>query len=233
MIPAAYTTALAGRVQGVPAPQPLYADDLMVSVLIVCGLMLAAVLSDRKLFLSRLLKGFFLPREQANENVRTTNIIHMRSGMFIVTFASVGLLLVTSTANHTLGTISSGLLWLLAAVVAALFYLLKRLLFLITDHIFFEHSLRIAWEQSYANWILLSGVPLYLASVIVVFFDLAPSVVLWLLGACAVLLEICLLYKAFCIFSDKKYGILQLFLYLCTLELIPLLVAGKALVLFV
>ena len=35
------------------------------------------------------------------------------------------------------------------------------------------------------------------------------------------------------IFSAKKYGILQIFVYLCTLELMPLLAAAKALVLFV
>ena len=39
-----------------------------------------------------------------------------------------------------------------------------------------------------------------------------------------------LFFKAFHIFLAKKYGGLQLFVYLCTLELIPLLLVGKALV---
>ena len=227
------TITLAERVQGIPALQPLYADDLMVSVLIVCGLILAAVLSDRKRFLSRLLKGFFLPRENAVENVRTTNVIYMRIGMYIVTFASAGLLLTAYVSDKTWDVARSSHLWLLVTAAAVSFHLLRRVLFVLTDRIFLDSHMSSAWEHSHTNWTVLSGIPLYLSAVIAVFSNLAPKAILPLLGVCAVLLEICLLYKAFHIFSGKKYGILQLFVYLCTLELIPLLLAAKALVLFV
>ena len=102
-----------------------------------------------------------------------------------------------------------------------------------TDRIFLDNATSSAWENNYTNWSVLAGIPLYLSAVIAIFFDLAPCNILTLLGVCVILLEFCLLYKAFHIFSGKKHGILQLFVYLCTLELIPLLVAGKALVLFV
>ena len=114
-----------------------------------------------------------------------------------------------------------------------LLYLLKTLLFVITDRIFLDKAIQIAWECSYGNWVILSAIPLYLLTVVAVFFDLAPLTVLWLFGICVVFLEFCLLYKALHIFLPKKYGFLQIFLYLCALELMPLLVAGKALVLFV
>ncbi len=227
------TTTLAERIQAVPVAQPLYADDVMVGGLIVCGLILAAVLSDRKHFLSRLLKSFFLPRENNMESLRTTNVIHMRMGMFLVALFSAGLLLATYASGKPSSTVGNGLLWLLATATATLLYLLRLLLFVMTDRIFFDHATQKAWEHSYANWLVLSGVPLYLSAVAAVFFNLSPHTILSLLGACVALLEICLFYKAFHIFSDKKHGILQLFVYLCTLELIPLLVAGKALVLFV
>ena len=85
--------ALTERVQSIPAAQPFYTDDLMVSGIIVCGLILAMVMSDRKHFLSRLLRSFFLPRENSIENIRTTNVAYMRMGMYIVTFSSAGLML--------------------------------------------------------------------------------------------------------------------------------------------
>jgi len=221
------------RVQGIPTLQPLYANDLMVGILIVCGLILAAVMADRKGFLPRLLKGFFLPRENAVENVRTTNVIHMRVGMYIVTFASAGLLLAIYVSGKSIAIVNDGVLWLLATAAIALFHLLRVLFFALTDRIFLDSSTLSAWEHSYSNWAILAGLPLYILVIIAVFSNLAPSTVLWLFVACVVLIEICLLYKAFHIFSGKKYGILQLFVYLCTLELIPLLVAAKALVLFV
>ena len=227
------TITLVERVQGIPALQSLYADDLMVGVLIVCGLILAAVMADRKGFLSRLLKGFFLPRENAVESVRTTNVLNMRIGMYIVAFASAGLLLTIYATDKSIGILNDGVLWLLATAAVVSFHLLRVLLFTLTDRIFLDSSTLSAWEHSYSNWAILAGLPLYIWAVIAIFFNLAPSAVLWLLGATFILIEICLLYKAFHIFSGKKYGILQLFVYLCTLELIPLLLAVKALVLFV
>lgn len=229
----AETIALAERVQGIPVLQPLYTDDLMVGGLIVCALILAAVMSDRKYFLSRLLKGFFLPRENAVESVRTTNVIYMRLGMHIVTFVSAGLLLTAYASGTSLGIAYNNFLWLFASIAVLSFHLLRRLLFIMTDRIFLDSATSSAWENNYTNWAVLSGIPLYLSAVITIFFNLAPSNILRLLGICIILLELCLLYKAFHIFSSKKHGILQLFVYLCTLELIPLLVAGKALVLFV
>lgn len=220
-------------IQAIPASQPLYADDLMVCILIVCGLILAAVMSDRKHFLARLLKSFFLPREIIVEHVRTTNVSYMRMGMYLVAFSSVGLLLTANLSSNSLPIESTGLIWLLATTATLLFHYLRVLLFVMTDRIFLDKATQVSWERNYSNWTLLSSIPLYFSAIIAIFSDLAPHAILWLLGACVALIEICLLYKAFCIFSGRKHGILQLFLYLCTLELIPLLVAAKVLVLFV
>ena len=205
----------------------------MVGILIVCGLILAAVMADRKGFLPRLLKGFFLPRENAVENIRTTNVIYMRMGMHIVTFASAGILLTAYASGNIPDVPHNSLLWLLATAATLSFHLLRSVLFILTNCIFLNRSTQVAWEQSYTNWAILSAVPLYLTALATIFFDLAPPTTLWLLGTTVAVLEICLAYKAFHIFSGKKYGILQLFVYLCTLELTPLLLAGKALVLFV
>ena len=124
-------------------------------------------------------------------------------------------------------------LWLWAGGGVAVFYLLKLLLFAATNRIFFDYSTTATWEQSYAGWTILSAIPLYLLCGTSLFFNLSSHTILLLLGIVGGLLEICLFYKAFHIFSSKKHGILQIFVYLCTLELMPLLVAAKALVLFV
>lgn len=227
------TTILASWVQGITASQPLYADNFMTCVLLACGLILATIMADRKCYLSRLIKSFFLPRDHSGESVRTSNIIYMRVGMYLITFASVGLLLTAYAAEKTTSTIGNALLWATASAATTLLYLLRMTLFLVTDRIFLDPPTRQSWELSYANWIILSAIPLYLAAAATIFLDLPQWSILPILGTCVILLEICLLYRAFHIFSGKKYGILQLFAYLCTLELIPLLIAAKALVLYV
>ena len=220
-------------IQGIPVSQPYYADDFMICGILMCTFIMATVLSDRKHYFVRLFKAFFLPRESSMEGVRTTNIIHLRVSMYVVSLFSVALLLTTAMESTPSGTMSYGQFWLLSVVSVVLFYLLRLGVFSLTNRIFFDSVTTTAWEQAYASWTLLSCIPFYLLAVVVIFFDLSSHVVLLLLTMCVALLQICLLYKAFHIFSIKKYGILQIFVYLCTLELMPLLVVGKALVLFV
>ena len=227
------TIVLVERVQGLLAPQPYYADNLWLCGLLACTFILSVVLSERKGYLVGLLREFFLPREGAIKSVRTTSVVYLRAGMYVVSLASVAMLLAMYVSAESLVSMGGGMLWLLSAVVVVLFYFLRILLFFATNRIFFDSSTTIAWEQSYACWTILSGVPFYLLTLLVVFFDLSSSAILVFSITTLILLEICLLYKAFHIFSAKKYGILQIFVYLCTLELMPLLVAGRALVLFV
>jgi hypothetical protein len=226
-------TLLSEVVEAIPTPLPHHANDFMVCGILVCTFILAIVFSDRKRYLSQLLRGFFLPRENAIEGVRTTSIVYLRISMYIVGLASTALLLVIFAAGGPLSEIGDGMLWLSASAVIAVFYLLKILLFAATNRIFFDSTTISTWEHGYACWTILSGIPLYLLAVAAIFFNLPSHMILPLLSICIFLLEICLLYKAFHIFSSKKYGILQIFVYLCTLELMPLFVAGKALVLFV
>ena len=221
------------QIQAIPISQPHYANDLWVCGILVCTFCMAAVLSDRKHYLTHLLKGFFLPRENAIEGVRTSNIVYLRISMYVVSLASAALLLALYISGKAPTTMGAGTLWLTAGIGTGLLYLLRMGLFAITNRIFFDLTTTKAWEQSYANWSILSSIPLYLVAVVAIFTNLSSQAILLLLVICLAALEMCLLYKAFHIFSSKKYGILQIFVYLCTLELMPLLVAAKALVLFV
>ena len=221
------------QIQAIPISQPHYANDLWVRGILACTFCMAAVLSDRKHYLAHLLKGFFLPRENAIEGVRTSNIVYLRISMYLVSLASASLLLALYVSGKTPTAMDAGMLWLTAGIGIGLFYLLRIGLFAITNRIFFDPATTKTWEQSYASWTILSSIPLFLMAVAAIFFNFTPKAIFLLLVIGGGALEMCLLYKAFHIFSVKKYDILQIFVYLCTLELMPLLVVGKALVLFV
>ena len=226
-------TILIGETQAIPVSKPLYTDNLIMCGLLACAFIIAIVLSDRKHYFARLLKDFFLPRETRIEGNRTTDVIYLRIFMYTISLASTSLIWVLYASGDSAEDMNRGVLWLTAGAVISLFYILKLLIFATTNRIFFDPTTTKAWEQGYACWTTLSCIPLYLLATITVFFNLTPKSILFLLTTCVIILEMCLLYKAFHIFSTKKYGILQIFIYLCTLELMPLLVAAKALVLFV
>lgn len=227
------TAQWAGLVHGIPVRQPLYANDFLLGILLLCTLILAAILSDRKGFLGQLTSNFFRPRNNDTDNVRTTGVLYRRTGMLFVTFASLGLLLSVYAIEKSQSTMGYASSWGMVVVASILFFLAKHLIFIAVDHIFFDSSMASSWEHSYRNWLVIAGIPMYLLGAITILGDLSPRVALPLLLACTILLEFCLIYKALFIFLQKKYGILQLFVYLCTLELMPLLIAGKALVSFV
>ena len=227
------TLVWAERVQGIIASKPHYTDDLWMAGLLACTFVLAAVLSDRKRYFTHLLREFFLPRERAVEGTRTTSVVYMRAGLYLVALSSLSLLLSICASNLSEVAQGHAALWLWVGGGVAVFYLLKLLLFAATNRIFFDYSTTATWEQNYAGWTILSAIPLYLLCGVALFFNLPSHTILLLLGIVGGLLEICLFYKAFHIFSSKKHGILQIFVYLCTLELMPLLAAAKALVLFV
>ena len=179
-----------------------------------------------------MLKAFFLPHENAIEGHRVTNVFYMRVTMLLFSLLMFALLLSLGVQESCFMAWGRGCLWLILGGGVLALYLLKQLLFAFVNWVFYDRQGVMAWMNCYASWTILMGVPLFLLAVIAVFANLSSQNVLLMLAIGVIAFEMCLFFKGFYIFSSKKYGILQLFVYLCTLELIPLLLVGKALVLY-
>lgn len=224
----------AERIQGIPAIAPLYGNDCFVCILIICFFIIAAVLSSREAVLDDTFSDFFLLREHTKEGVKTTQTLYMRLGLFLVSLVSTSLFLTAYLLRRgvfDVGHSHYALLTLSGLLLGA--YLLKQVLFRAVNWVFFDKSQTSAWYYSYANWVILSGALMFLVALLSVFFDLSLHAMSIFGILYIILVEIGLFYKAFHIFYAKRYGLLQLFVYLCTLELMPLLLAGKALVFYV
>lgn len=220
----------AESIQGIPTAQPLYADDWFVGILFVCFFIVAAVLSDQDNFLGNLIKEFFLPRKSSDDGIKTSNKFYMRLGLYGVAFMSMALFFTVFLVREGMPYAYRELLLLFAVFMAI--YLLKQGIYRAVNWVFFDRGHIMAWRYYYSNWTILSGLSMYLITAGVVLFDLCSGVIAFLMILYVALTEMCLFFKAFQIFSPKKYGVLQLFVYLCTLELIPLLLVGKGLVIF-
>jgi hypothetical protein len=219
-------------VQGIQAQQPLYADNCFVGLLLIGFFVIAMVLSDRKNYLSNLLGRFFLARKNTGEGVKTVGGFYMKMGMFGNAFMTSALFMTVYVTRLVGMPVQYGLL-LAFFVGVSLVYLIKQGVYRAVNWVFFDKAHITAWQRSYADWVLLSGLLMYLICVMVIFFDLCSRGMAILLVIYLVISEICLFFSAFRIFLVKKYGGLHLFIYLCTLEIIPLLLAGKLLQIFV
>lgn len=218
--------------QSIPTIPPLYADNGFVVILLVCFFIIAAVLSDKGGYVMSIYKSYFLPHQVTEDSVATTLIQYMKLGLYVNAFLSAAICLAAYVAKAGHGGITSlptfGIL--LGIVIAA--YFTKKGLYKAMNWVFSNKTETAAWKLAYTQWSLLSGLLLYPIALATICMDFCSRTIAILLIIYLAITEICLLFKAFHIFLTKKYGSLQLFAYLCALELVPLLIAGKALVLF-
>ncbi len=218
------------RIQSIPAEQPLYANNCYVTILLAGLFILVVALSDKGNLLGNILNQFFLPRKRTDEGVKTTSSQYIQLGLFANAFITTALFLtiyIIRRGNHAAVHDYRILCLLFVALIAA--FLFKQGVYKAVNWVFSDKSQMNLWQHCYANWAIISGLSMYVTTMVTVFLDLCSTTMTILLIAHIILIETCLFLKAFHIFLTKKHGGLQLFIYLCTLEIMPLLVAGKAL----
>ncbi len=103
------------------------------------------------------------------------------------------------------------------------FFLLKSLVYYTVNSVFFPAERNRKWMSSYHLITSLSALPLYPISLLAVFAKVEQEIVIYSLLFTLILYEILLFYKLFANFKTKKYGFVLVFLYFCSVELIPIM----------
>ena len=119
--------------------------------------------------------------------------------------------------------------WIFAVgyVVCMLIVYAKALLYGIVNWVFFSHEESKRWMNGYFLVTSLTAVPLYLATLLYLFYPDSRNVVTVCVIFTIILYELLLLYKLFVNFKTKEYGYLPLFLYFCSVELMPAIVIWR------
>lgn len=218
------------RIQSIPAEQPLYADNCYVAILFICFFFIMAAFIGKENAFAKIFNEFFLPRKNTGEGVKTAGSFYIQLGLLCNTFITTALFFAIYIMRGSGYETKQGYqLLAFFFVAAAAVYWLKQGIYGALNWVFFDKSQMNIWLHCYADWTIISGISMYLVLLLSVFFDLCLTTMTILLIIHMLLTETCLFFKAFHIFLVKKYGSLQLIVYLCTLEIMPLLMAGKAL----
>lgn len=119
----------------------------------------------------------------------------------------------------------------LSAAAILLAFIVRAALYFFVNWVFFDKQNRAVWRRAMLYLLNTEYLLLFPVALIVVYtqieFQIASYVTLFVL----VLAKMLLFYKTFQIFFRKLYGILHLFVYFCTLEIMPLLIMWKILTL--
>lgn len=208
-------------------------DDVVIGILLGCFFILVAAIADSSGYLQRLVSHCSSGRvHKADDEAHTSRSFYLRTLLLLQACASCSLCLALAAHADGLAANASSVLtfWLYGTVAVSATMVVKFIVFRFVNSVILTKAQSKEWIQLFYDFFILSGFLFFLLAVAGTFAELSMPTIRIAAIILFVLMETGLLLKAFPIFFAKKYGVLQFFVYLCTLEWIPLLVAGKAIV---
>jgi hypothetical protein len=219
--------------EGIPRAYQLWRDDWIILLTLLCFFFLVVVLKRMRAGITAQIKNFFFP-SKTSEDKLCHSIGWLDAVMWVLLLSMMGGLAMFIYVQRCLPQFSCVMrpyiLIPLYIAIWVLYFLMKNFSYGFVNWIFFDKQARRMWRYSCFCLIMAESVLFFPIIVITVFFGCPSQVSLWMVLFVWGLTKILLLYKTFQIFFPKIYGTLHLFVYFCTLELMPLLVVFKVMI---
>lgn len=214
-------------VAGDPIPYTIHDDNVLTGLLLFCFMMVVIAFSSTRNFIIRQTKSFFyITYENIGEVHETTT--DLRFQIFLVALTS--LMLALFFYFYTLHFIGDSFIlesqyYLIAIYLAVflLYFLLKTTLYSIVNNILFSSKKNIQWQRSHIYLISIEGVMLFPALLMQAYFAVSMEIVTIYAAVVLIIVKILTLFKCWYIFFSRNVVKLQIILYFCALELVPML----------
>lgn len=222
------------RYSATPLPYRLWRDNWITGTVLLCFFVMAFIIHlNGKQLLTRS-RSFFFGSQHQNEPRAIRTSLEEQSTI-IMTFMLCligGLGFFEYTQNHLelfLGRLSPYIL--LGSYIGCwmVYFILKNLLYTFINWIFFDKDSHLLWMDTYSFLLIVESILMYGIIVIGVYFGLMPKNIFYAALSVIIAIKSLLLYKAHQIFFPEIHGSLHLFVYFCTLELVPLLAIARIL----
>lgn len=102
-----------------------------------------------------------------------------------------------------------------------LFFLCKSLLYALVNWVFFDRASNRKWMSAYFFLGVLFSCMIFVVAFLYLFMQIAFQKVAFCMLILLISYKILLFYKLFSNFKTKKYGVLLIFLYFCSVEIAP------------
>lgn len=211
-------------VSGDPIPYSIASDDLITMVLILC-ILVSMVMIARSWRLIRFQNKniFRTPRDNSIEMRETADETRYQIYFYLQSATLLGLLVYSTLSTYGNGfTLDNYIVLGIYCATFATYYILKEILFVIVHSVFFKKEQRKLDNLSRLYIMTVQGTAMLPLVMLHIYFRLSIEITIKLL--LLILLVLCLLHfwKVYKIFFSKKNAVMQFFLYLCTLEGVPL-----------
>ena len=212
-------------VAGDPVPYTVRGDDAITSMLLVCFLAAVVVFAHSRQFILHQLKDFFYIRhgEHSSSETPATRFLVFLNLLTSLLLAITYYFYITSYVADTFVLDTP---YELIAIFFGLFvayFFCKAIVFQLVNAVFFESKKNIQWLGAFIFITALEGIALFPVVILQVYFNLPMQSVVYYFIFILVLAKILTFYKSWLIFFRQIDVFLQIILYFCALEIIPML----------
>ena len=201
-------------VAGDPVPYRVQNDNVITSLLLACFLIsVIAFANTRKFFIRQIKNFFYAPREERSLLIALL--------FYFYTLDNIGKTFVLQS-QYTLITIF--------LLITLSFFVLKAGLYTMVNLVFFDSKRNQQWMKAWLLIVSMEGVLFFPAVLLGVYYEMDIQKVTFYVIIALIIIKIVTIYKCFIIFFRRNVVHLQIFLYFCTLEIVPLLALWGVLV---
>ena len=221
-------------VAGDPVAYSIRGDDVLTGLLLLCFIAALMAYKGTRRFFSMQARRFFRVKGAGGDDMPETTA-ELRSQVFFM--LQTCLLLALVSFIYTLESVADTFILASQYQLAAVFFGIyvayfagKMLVYWLVNNVFFGRRNSAVWLKSVMFAVSMEGVALFPLVLLMSYFDLSVQNAMAYVAFVIALVKISLLYKAFVLFFRQKAFFLQIILYFCALEIVPLLSLGGILV---
>lgn len=217
-------------VAGDPIPYTIANDNLVTGLLLACFVLALLAFQKSRRLIVRQAKTFFYVERSDKTTTITETSGEVRSQLFLVAqtcllFALIYFFYIQKYISDTFIIEQYQAIGIFTAVTAV-YFLLKAVLYGVVHWTFFDSKKNEQWIKCFLFLVSMEGVVLFPIVMLQTYFNISVRTTCIYAVCVAILFKILTLYKSRLIFFRQKGSFLQIILYFCALELIPLSLLG-------
>lgn len=194
-------------------------DDAIIAVIVMFAICALVIYRSKNRLIHRWTLFGSSRRPSGGEDFRETGIEILNYFLLTLVWAvSAGFLIYDNSQIEK----DSSQLWLTALLFTGVIYA-KAFLYSVINWIFFEPMKCRMWMSSYFFVIAISALLIFAFALIKIFMNTGHSCNMFFVTIVLILYKFLLFFKLHINFKPIGYGYLLIFLYFCTLELIPVM----------
>ena len=220
-------------VAGDPVPYSTHNDSVITSILLAFFILVVIAIANIHEFIVRQFKNFFyIPREGTSEMTETGTELRIQVFMVFLSSLLLSLLFYFYTIHYIGDTFVLESQYHLIAVYLVLmivYFTAKVILYSVVNSVFFDSKRKQHWFKTLLFISSMEGLILFPAVLLQTYFDMSEENVILYFTIVLFFVKILTFFKCYVVFFRRNVVKLQIILYFCALEMVPLLAFWGAL----